>query len=74
MATHGKLTSGIPSISDGARRLAQGIVGSLFVEDRDEFVRRFADYDVPELLGDEWTEAERLDDPVPPPLREQETS
>lgn len=74
VATHGKLTSGIPSISDGARRLAQGIVGSLFVEDRDEFVRRFADYDVPELLGDEWTEAERLDDPVPPPLREQETS
>jgi cation diffusion facilitator CzcD-associated flavoprotein CzcO len=56
--SHGKLTSGIPSISDGAQRLAQGLVRSLFVEDQDEFVARFAAYDRPELLGDEWTDAD----------------
>jgi cation diffusion facilitator CzcD-associated flavoprotein CzcO len=56
--SHGKLTSGIPSISDGAQRLAQGLVRSLFVEDRNEFVARFAAYDKPELLGDEWTDAD----------------
>lgn len=56
--SHGKLTSGIPSISDGAQRLAQGLVRSLFVEDQDEFVARFAAYDQPELLGDEWTDAD----------------
>ena len=47
--------SGIPSISDGARRLTQGLVASLFAEDQDEFLARFAAYDTPELLGDEWT-------------------
>ncbi|WP_342364338.1 NAD(P)/FAD-dependent oxidoreductase [Terrarubrum flagellatum] len=56
--SHGKLTSGIPSISDGAQRLAQGIARGLFVEDRSEFVARFANYDTPELLGDEWTDAD----------------
>ncbi|MBS7781471.1 NAD(P)/FAD-dependent oxidoreductase [Acidovorax sp. CCYZU-2555] len=60
VATHGKLTSGIPSISDGARRLTQGLVASLFAEDQDEFLARFAAYDTPELLGDEWTAAATL--------------
>ncbi|MNV60918.1 hypothetical protein D3C71_1534030 [compost metagenome] len=60
VATHGKLTSGIPSISDGARRLTQGLVASLFAEDQEEFLARFAAYDTPELLGDEWTAATRL--------------
>lgn len=58
--SHGKLTSGIPSISDGAQRLAQGLVRSLFVEDRDEFVARFKAFDKPELLGDEWTDADAI--------------
>lgn len=58
--SHGKLTSGIPSISDGAQRLAQGIARDLFVEDRDDFVARFASFDAPELLGDEWTDADAL--------------
>ena len=60
VATHGKLTSGIPSITDGVRRLTQGLVASLFAEDEAEFLARFAAYDTPELLGDEWTEAESL--------------
>lgn len=52
--SHGKITSGIPSISDGAARLAQGIARSIFVEDRDAQVGRFVAFDTPELLGDEW--------------------
>ncbi|MGX9962005.1 NAD(P)-binding domain-containing protein [Roseomonas sp. F4] len=53
--THGKLTSGIPSVSDGARRLAEAMVRSLFVEDRARIYATFEAYDTPELLGDEWT-------------------
>jgi cation diffusion facilitator CzcD-associated flavoprotein CzcO len=71
VASHGKLTSGIPSISDGARRLAQGIASSLFVEDRNDFVQRFAAYDIPELLGDEWVPTDVLADATRP-LQEQE--
>ncbi|NKC29885.1 NAD(P)-binding domain-containing protein [Falsiroseomonas selenitidurans] len=52
--THGKLTSGIPSVSDGARRLAEALVRSLFVEDRARIRAQFEAYDTPELLGDEW--------------------
>jgi len=70
VATHGKLTSGIPSIGEGASRLAQGLVASLFAEDQDEFLARFAAYDTPELLGDEWTEAAML---ATTELPEQET-
>jgi cation diffusion facilitator CzcD-associated flavoprotein CzcO len=73
VASHGKLTSGIPSISDGTRRMVQGVVSSLFVEDQDEFLQRFAAYDIPELRGDEWTESPRLDDFTSTRLREQET-
>lgn len=65
VATHGKLTSGIPSITDGARRLAQGLIAGLFAEDQDEFLARFAAYDTPELLGDEWTEAQSLETSEP---------
>lgn len=57
--SHGKLTSGIPSISDGAHRLARGIVRSLFVEDRHYHLDRFRAFDTPELLGDEWTDADQ---------------
>lgn len=53
--SHGKLTSGIPSVSDGARRLAEAMARSLFVEDRARIYQRFAEYDVAELQGDEWT-------------------
>lgn len=57
--SHGKLTGDIPAISDGAERLARGIARSLFVEDR---ARHYADleaYAVPEVLGDEWTDADK---------------
>lgn len=56
--THGKITSGIPSISDGATRLATGLARSLFVEDRAYHLDRFLTFDTPELLGDEWSDAD----------------
>ncbi|TAY50855.1 NAD(P)-binding domain-containing protein [Rhizobium leguminosarum] len=58
MLSHGKLTGDIPAISEGADRLARGIVRALFVADRE---RHFADlqaFDTPELLGDEWSDDE----------------
>ncbi|WP_028035344.1 NAD(P)-binding domain-containing protein [Chelativorans sp. J32] len=60
--THGKITSGIPSISDGAMRLAQGLARSLFVEDRAHHLEKFRAYDTPELLGDEWEDADQRED------------
>lgn len=60
--SHGKITSGIPSISDGATRLSQGIARSLFVEDRQYHVDRFLGFDVPELLGDEWRDADQYEE------------
>ncbi|TIL73198.1 MAG: NAD(P)/FAD-dependent oxidoreductase [Mesorhizobium sp.] len=60
--SHGKLTGDIPAISEGADRLARGIVRALFVADRE---RHFADlqaFDTPELLGDEWADHEAAAD------------
>ncbi|MGI2033896.1 FAD-dependent oxidoreductase [Rhizobium panacihumi] len=56
--THGKITSGIPSISEGATRLATGLARSLFVEDRAYHRDRFLNFSTPELLGDEWSDAD----------------
>jgi cation diffusion facilitator CzcD-associated flavoprotein CzcO len=55
--SHGKLTSGIPSVSEGAQRLARGIAGGLFREDGAAHFARFATHDRSELRGDEWTSA-----------------
>lgn len=55
---HGKLTGDIPAISDGAERLAQGLSRRLFVADHDVHYRHLEAYDVPELQGDEWADAD----------------
>ncbi|RUL99300.1 NAD(P)-binding domain-containing protein [Rhizobium chutanense] len=55
--SHGKLTGDIPAISEGADRLARGIVRSLFVEDREAHFANLQSFDTPELLGDEWFDA-----------------
>lgn len=60
--THGKITSGIPSISEGATRLATGLARSLFVEDRAFHRDRFLNFSTPELLGDEWSDADIHED------------
>jgi cation diffusion facilitator CzcD-associated flavoprotein CzcO len=56
--SHGKLTGDIPAISEGADRLARGIVRSLFVEDREIHFENLKAYATPELLGDEWVDAD----------------
>ncbi|ABC93661.1 putative oxidoreductase protein (plasmid) [Rhizobium etli CFN 42] len=54
--SHGKLTGDIPAISEGADRLARGIVRSLFVADRERHFANLQAFDTPELLGDEWAD------------------
>ncbi|MDK4735424.1 NAD(P)/FAD-dependent oxidoreductase [Rhizobium sp. CNPSo 3490] len=54
--SHGKLTGDIPAISEGADRLARGIVRSLFVADRAKHFENLQAFDTPELLGDEWAD------------------
>ncbi|MCS2608088.1 NAD(P)-binding domain-containing protein [Halomonas dongshanensis] len=61
--SHGKITSGVPSIGEGAMRLAQGIARSLFVEESALHLQRFHDYTTPELLGDEFTDADAGEPP-----------
>ncbi|MFD1624077.1 FAD/NAD(P)-binding protein [Azospirillum griseum] len=56
--SHGKVTGDIPGISAGAERLADSITAALFTEDYDHHWQRLIDFATPELLGDEWTEAE----------------
>ena len=56
--SHGKLTGDIPAISEGADRLARGIVRSLFVADRERHFAALKAFETPELLGDEWTDAD----------------
>lgn len=56
--THGKLSGDIPAVSEGADRLARGIVSTLFVEDIGIHYDKLLAYDEPELLGDEWSDAD----------------
>jgi cation diffusion facilitator CzcD-associated flavoprotein CzcO len=56
--SHGKLSGDIPAISEGADRLARGIVRSLFVADREQHFAALMAFATPELLGDEWTDAD----------------
>ena len=54
--SHGKLTGDIPAISEGADRLARGIVRALFVADRERHFASLEAFDTPELLGGEWAD------------------
>ena len=56
--SHGKLSGDIPAVSDGADRLARGIVRSLFVEDREIHFANLKAFATAEILGDEWTDAD----------------
>ncbi|NHT78550.1 NAD(P)/FAD-dependent oxidoreductase [Rhizobiaceae bacterium CRRU44] len=62
--THGKLTGDIPAVSEGADRLARGIVRELFVEDRERHFENLQAFDTPELLGDEWADDDALREPL----------
>ncbi|MBN8939760.1 MAG: NAD(P)/FAD-dependent oxidoreductase [Rhizobiales bacterium] len=54
----GKVSGDIPKISDGATWLAEAIAGELFCRDIERHWDRLVAYDKPELLGDEWSDAE----------------
>jgi FAD-dependent urate hydroxylase len=56
--THGPLSGDIPAISDGAKRLAEGLAASFFKEDIAGHYERIQQYADPELLGGEWQVAE----------------
>ena len=55
--THGTVSGDIPAISEGARRLAEGIAGSLYLEDIEVHYANLQAYAEPEIFGDEWTPA-----------------
>ena len=69
--SHGKLSGDIPAISEGADRLARGIVRALFVADRDQHFAALTAFATPELLGDEWTDADAT---IGVPLPQSETA
>lgn len=56
----GKISGDIPKISDGAALLADRIAATLFTRDVEFHFQQAVDYTTPELLGDEWTDAERM--------------
>ncbi len=56
--SHGTISGDIPAISDGAKRLAQGIASSIYREDVTQHYERMLAFDEAELLGDEWLPAQ----------------
>lgn len=56
--SYGAVSGDIPAISEGARRMAQGLVGQLFSADIDLHFEAMQQYADPELLGDEWQPGE----------------
>ena len=55
--SHGTVSGDIPSISDGARRLASGIASLFYREDVEQHFATLQAFSEPEILGDEWTPA-----------------
>ncbi|WFU40742.1 NAD(P)/FAD-dependent oxidoreductase [Bradyrhizobium sp. CB82] len=62
--SHGKLSGDIPAISEGADRLARGIVRRLFVEDRAVHFASLKAFATAEILGDEWVDADATHQPA----------
>jgi cation diffusion facilitator CzcD-associated flavoprotein CzcO len=54
----GKVSGDIPAVSDGAQRLAQGISAAFWVDDIERHWANLQAYAKPELLGDEWADAD----------------
>ncbi|AHV92904.1 FAD-dependent oxidoreductase [Bordetella holmesii] len=55
--SHGSVSGDIPAVSEGARRLAQGIAGQFYAEDVEHHFANMLAYAEPEVFGDEWTAA-----------------
>lgn len=60
--SHGAVSGDIPSISEGAARLSQGIVASLYHEDIASHYVTMTNYAEPEVFGDEWVAASGFDE------------
>ncbi len=56
--SHGVVSGDIPNITEGARRLAEGIARDFFTADVNHHFRQLQDYAEPELLGDEYADAD----------------
>ncbi|AUG08808.1 FAD-dependent oxidoreductase [Pseudomonas sp. S09G 359] len=52
--TYGGVSGDIPAISEGAKRMAQGLAGQLFNDDVELHFAAMQTYAEPELQGDEW--------------------
>ena len=65
--SHGALSGDIPAVSDGAKRLAQGLAATFYREDVELHYANMAAFSEPEVEGNEWTPA-----PPPPALAERE--
>lgn len=59
--SYGSVSGDIPAISEGAKRLAQALAGSLFVEDIEQHFEAMRAYAEPELDGSEWQPGELTD-------------
>lgn len=64
--THGAVSGDIPAVSEGAKRLAQGLASTFYREDVKHHYANMEAYAEPEVYGDEWTPA-----PPPPSVTEQ---
>lgn len=56
--THGTVSGDIPAVSDGAKRLAQGIASLFYTEDVAQHYSNMQAYAEPEVFGDEWVPAQ----------------
>ena len=56
--SHALLSSDIPAISIGARRLAEGIAAEFFVQDSDVYLQRLKDYNVQDFNQDDFFKPE----------------
>jgi cation diffusion facilitator CzcD-associated flavoprotein CzcO len=56
----GKVSGDIPAVSAGAASLARSIAAEFYAEDIETHYQALLAYQKPELLGDEWTDAEAL--------------
>ena len=56
----GKVSGDIPAVSEGAQWLAQGVAAAFWNDDVEKHWAAVQAYAKPELLGDEWTDADAV--------------
>ena len=58
--SHGVVSGDIPNVSEGAQRMVEGIARDFFAADRAYHFQQLQEYAEPELLGDEWVDADAV--------------